>query len=934
MKHSTCLIPIATLILTAVFAHAQTLQNEAARIDFDLKTGTYNLSMPPVAAPAIRNARATVENWASTDAGYQRRIAEQTKVRLLIECARADAPTLLIEFTLHPSFVELRAGLKNMISQPVRIKKYGPLAGAAAFPGEPWTDLRTLDAPSGANQPSVTGSAVRSSANNLLLTFKQAGQRHSLVLGALKTADFTKWARTAGGMTASRVLELPGLRPVGYFDCGGADNGQKLFRVVRGKPYTWEGAEAPYGTVLFDEKAVELQVDALDPRKRYALGFSWCDLDANGRVESVIVTGADQPLRTLMAKHALPPKAATHAVTLPVESYADGKLRIAFTNDAKVPNAVVSEVWLWEMSADAKLPANMPDQQSSVTSVTATLEGNDPIGKLVEPGETYLPEDSFYVDGATANPFEALEKYGRALREATGAKPNVYDFPTVCAWYAGVWKTGGAQDHPDKSAYKINTSSGLVEEAQKMKASGFLNYSRAAVRLVPDSYTEYNPQGWWDDAHWQKHGYYTAPYETSEKLGQGMHAAGCLAFTYIQPQIQVARRISRDFREAHPDWLLNKDIGRNLDYSLPHVQDYVRSRFTALRGHIDGLMVDYCDELWTCEACGGCFADPHMTSTAFYRQFHRCVKDGLGPNSWIHERSIDHPNNDLALGIVDSQRTSTDTDKITPDLVSRSGLRWYKNRVTIAYDMDSKELTSAWKVGGWTGTDQDGRRMLLTMAYVAASRLLLANSFRDLKPEVLYDLERTFPYPTEPRSARPVDAFTHTGWPRVYDFAVTPDWHQVTLFNNTLPTREETITVPLTGDTADGALGLDPGQEYYVYDFWNDCFVGKLKGAEMLKQTLRPGEARMLTIRKVEKNPQVISTNRHLMQGHLDLDDVKWDGRRLTGRARVAAGEPFRIVIALNSRQPENLKPSEDGWLAVLTLQQATNQTVEWSVNF
>jgi hypothetical protein len=69
--------------------------------------------------------------------------------------------------------------------------------------------------------------------------------------------------------------------------------------------------------------------------------------------------------------------------------------------------------------------------------------------------------------------------------------------------------------------------------------------------------------------------------------------------------------------------------------------------------------------------------------------------------------------------------------------------------------------------------------MLLTMAYVAASRLLLANSFRDLKPEVLYDLERTFPYPSEPRSARPVDAFTHAGWPRVYDFAVTPDWHQV-----------------------------------------------------------------------------------------------------------------------------------------------------------
>ena len=123
-QHLTCFILIATSLLSTAFARAQSLQSKQARIDFDLKTGTYSLSMPPAAAPAIRNARATVEGWASTDPGYQRRIAEQTKERLLVECARPDAPTLLIEFTLHPSFVELRAGFKNTTGQPVRIRKY------------------------------------------------------------------------------------------------------------------------------------------------------------------------------------------------------------------------------------------------------------------------------------------------------------------------------------------------------------------------------------------------------------------------------------------------------------------------------------------------------------------------------------------------------------------------------------------------------------------------------------------------------------------------------------------------------------------------------------------------------------------------------------------------------------------------------------------
>jgi len=238
---------------------------------------------------------------------------------------------------------------------------------------------------------------------------------------------------------------------------------------------------------------------------------------------------------------------------------------------------------------------------------------------------------------------------------------------------------------------------------------------------------------------------------------------------------------------------------------------------------------------------------------------------------------------------------------------------------------------------GWSGTGQDGRRMTLTMAYVAASRLLLTKSFRDLSPEIIRDLERTFPYPTEPRSARPIDAFSHKGFPRVYDFAVTSDWHQVTLFNNTLPTKVETIAIPLAGEPVDGALGLDPAAEYHVYDFWNDSYVGTVKGAGTLTQNLRPGEARMLSIRKVQKNPQVLSTNRHLMQGYCELSDVKWENNRLSGKAKVVANEPFKLTIALNGRTlvaAPDLTVSPDGKIAVLTLSRPANETIKWSIEF
>lgn len=171
----------------------------------------------------------------------------------------------------------------------------------------------------------------------------------------------------------------------------------------------------------------------------------------------------------------------------------------------------------------------------------------------------------------------------------------------------------------------------------------------------------------------------------------------------------------------------------------------------------------------------------------------------------------------------------------------------------------------------------------------------------------------------------------------MYDFAVTPDWHQVTLYNNTQPTREESIAVPLAGDTADSALGLDPDAEYHVYDFWNDAFAGTVKGAGTLTQTLRPGEARMLSVRKVKRHPQVLSTNRHLMQGYLELSDVQWTSNSLSGNAKVVGGETMMIVIALNGRTPvamPNLTVSADGKLAVLALDSQKSETVEWCVSF
>ncbi len=706
--------------------------------------------------------------------------------------------------------------------------------------------------------------------------------------------------------------------------------------------------------MLFDDKQVEIAAAGLDPKKHYALGFSWWDYSNDGRVESVSLAAGEGSSKTILIEKATLPAYALVREQLPGEKtfdvpaplYASGKMKIQFAFEgARKPgsNAVVSEVWLIEGPAGVAekiaAPPTAAVPQETEREVYLHLKAMDPVGRRVDPGERYLPEDRFYVDFATDDPFQAAEQYGLAVRAAQHAQPNPYTFPTICSWYAGVTFEPSAQNHPEKSRYGIATTTGQVAEMDYIRKTGFLDYSTIALRLVPDNYTRNNPQGWWDDKHWQEQGFYTPPYETSAKWGQAVQKRGGLAFTYFQSD-----RVSADFRKEHADLVLP---GRGaLDYTKPKVQRYMRGVYAAMRGNIAGMMFDYCDELWCFNLAQGGFFDNRVTAASVYRLVFQLAKEGLGPHSWIHERPIDNPGSDVAVGLIDSQRTSGDTASISPKLIARSGLRWYKNRVLFAYDMDSKSLLNAWKQTAPNVSDEDGRRMTLTMSYVAASRLLLANSFRDLPPAALSDLERTMPYHAQPRSARPLDAFVADGPPRIYDFAVSADWRQLTLLN-TDSNRKATLDVPLSGEPAAGAVGLNPNSQYYVYDFWNDRFCGKLSGRASLRQTLRPGEARMLSLHRAETHPQFLSTNRHLMQGLVDLAAIpKWDTekRTLTGTSKVIGGRTYQVVLVGNGYQPVSATAAEatatieplagaEGVFR-LSLQSPRTAEIAWTVSF
>ena len=972
----------AELVRAKVSAKSGSIENAQIRIEYDLTKGTYDATDKTRGLLALRDARTQINDNSSDQPGYHRtatsRATDHGGRTLAIRCAAINRPGLLLELTIYPDqpYLVLAAGVENLNTNDIIVQKILPLTGAIIFPGDPnRTQLRTLDGFGGSGPTRVIASASRSSPNNLLLTYLANNQRRSLVMGGLTYHEFCKFATVdsnTGELARTNYLSAQFGKQAAlaaYLDCGdesrsGSDTGPQL-RLTHGQSQVWNaaGVDPRFTSLATNPHQIIFSADKLDARKAYALGWSWWDFDQQGRVQSIEAMSDYGQRHVLADKQILPARDNANpdanapqerAALIPPEAYATGKMQIVVTKD-QGSNAVISELWLWEgreLIAPADWLAGKPattavPPDESTGTMTAELKAADPVGKRVGAGRTYLGDEKFYVAFVTADPFTSLEQYGLAVRAAQQARPNPYDFPTTCGWYLGLFQRPEAGNDPARSHYLAATTTGLVDETQQAAESGFLNYSRMAVRVVPDKYETTPPLGttqggWWDDEHWGKYGHYAAPYETTEKYCQGVRARGGLPFTYFQCTME-----DPTFRLTHTNLLLDHNLARGLDYSNPDTQTYMRQVYAPLRTNgIAGIMFDYADRFWNNLGAGG-FADSFATAAGLYRNLFALAKAGLGTNSWIDERVLGEPYSDLTAGVVDSQRIWGDNNWITPAMISRAGLRWYKNRVLFSFDLDAKNILNGWRQPGFHGTDQDGLRMLLTMSYVAASRMLLSTSYRDLLPETLHDLERIFPYHTTPQSARPVDMLVCQGEPQVYDFAINPQWHQVTFFNNHDSPEPSELGINLSGEVAAGSLGLDATKEFYVYDFWNNHYAGRFKGDGRLTQTLRPGEARMLAIHQVESHPQFLSTSRHLMQGFVDL--IKrpvWNAAKneLSGTSSVVGGDAYQLVLANNCFKPVSVAASigtakvkpltgQDD-LSIVTLSSSTNADIHWSVRY
>lgn len=565
------------------------------------------------------------------------------------------------------------------------------------------------------------------------------------------------------------------------------------------------------------------------------------------------------------------------------------------------------------------------------------VSAEDPLGRLIDPEQTYLAADNFYIDAITTDPFVALEQYGWAMRLANRANPNVYDFPVLCGW--GV---GALSRLPN-----VNNSAKLVGELELAGKCGLTKYTKVGIRLEPDTYCNKDngntEQGWWDDEHWMKYKHLVPPYETFAKWCQAIRERDGVPYTYFQLGMP-----SDDYAKAFPGHMLFNDISQldrkhshhqpyvSYDYTDPDFQKRTLAMWLRLRKEgMQGIKFDYPETGWRPE---GGFEDRYATTNSAYRKAFALAREGLGPDALLDERNLGEsgrPCLDVTAGIVDTQRTWSDSIEYDPAMISTNGLRWYKNRTVFNYYPDSKIVH---------GVSAGIRQSMLTMVYLTSGRIDLATSFSLFTPEITRDFSRIYPHYREPKTARPLDAFTGVKDPQVYDLELTRDWHQIAFYNS--GKEKAVVTTSISGDPASNALGLAAASSYHAYEFWSDTYIGQLSGSARLERELEPNHCAMISLRKVQPNPQVLSTNRHVLQGWVDLVDVKWDAATKTqsGTAKVVEGESFKVVIAKNGFKGGKVSCADGNArleahpaledLGIIVLDRPTSGNVKWNLSF
>ncbi|MHB8055900.1 MAG: alpha-galactosidase, partial [Candidatus Aminicenantales bacterium] len=320
-----------------------------------------------------------------------------------------------------------------------------------------------------------------------------------------------------------------------------------------------------------------------------------------------------------------------------------------------------------------------------------------------------------------------------------------------------------------------------------------------------------------------------------------------------------------------------------VDPSVPATMEYLKKLFTMMTDwgyeyfKIDG-QPDVIDEFRKAAA----FMKNPGDAVKLYRETIAAVREAIGPNRYLlgcwgtpvegaGYLNGSRTGGDIVLG-WDGFRVALDAT-----------MRWYFTHNILWYaDPDVVCVRPPLTF--------DQARVWATLQGLTGQALLTSDRLPDLSEERVRLLKRIYPA----ADIRPLDLFPSPRNKKIWDLKVNHlgrAYDVVGVFN-----FDESRKSHVVLNWKD--LGLSGNGPVHVFDFWNDEYVGAWEGG--ISVALAPTSCRVLTLVPASDRIQLVSTNRHLTQGWIDLASlsVNPEGTAFSGRSHLIKNDPYELHFA------------------------------------
>ncbi len=356
-----------------------------------------------------------------------------------------------------------------------------------------------------------------------------------------------------------------------------------------------------------------------------------------------------------------------------------------------------------------------------------------------------------------------------------------------------------------------------------------------------------------------------------------------------------------DFYNEHKDWFLHDKSGKpiscwnglyTLDPSVPEAIDHLKEIFRIASREwgyeyfkIDGMSGrshSYCAHLYERPEIKACFRDPSCKNP-----FELCIKafrEGMGedrvmlacqghtsgPDALYADASrigadIVHPNQPVKWSGVLGQGRCFMNQAFTHNIVT------YADPDTLLV----RDITL------------EEARVSATIVALPGQLTFFGDKLAGLAEERMKLLQQTLP----PAGVRPSSLYPYFSMMPVWNLHVrnkmVGDYNVVALFN----WDDENKKVSFSN----AELGIDTEVDYTLFEFWTQKDLGTMKrGFEM---EIPAHGVRLLSIHKVKSVPHWVSSDRHIAQNGMELENYEWKEGTKTLEGTIHLIETFPLTM-------------------------------------